>query len=214
MTSDPGAGFETKGFLKAEAGGPAYTDVHIDVRDRVPEEQAEVVWGLYNDAFKELRATAVQRHVMIREEFDQVMADQRVDKYLAVLDATAGSAGSAQLGGLATLTNELEAMPLISPDYFRHRWPQLFEENRIWYIGFVAVHPRFRGTGLFDQVVGELYRSVLGKGPNAVAALDVCGRNEEYRLPQAIHRILVSMRLSKVRSDRMDAQAYWCYDFG
>jgi hypothetical protein len=58
-----------------------------------------------------------------------------------------------------------------------------------------------------------LYRTVLGKGPDAVAALDVCGRNEEYRLPQAIHRLLDSMRLSMVSSDRMDAQSYWCYEF-
>jgi hypothetical protein len=181
----------------------------------VSADQAEAVWSLYNDSFKELRATAVQRHVLIREEFDQIMTDRRVDKYLALRPATEGSTGvPAEIGALATLTNELEAMPLISPDYFRHRWPQLFEENRIWYIGFVAVHPRYRGTGLFDQVVGELYRTVLGKGPNAVAALDVCGRNEEYHLPQAIHRILANMRLSRVRSDRMDAQAYWCYEFG
>jgi GNAT superfamily N-acetyltransferase len=202
MTSDPNRVLQSRRF-----GGPAY----IDVRDQVPADQAEALWSLYNDAFMELRATAVQRHVMIREEFDQVMADRRVDKYVAVRTATGGTG---QVGALATLTNELEAMPLISPDYFRHRWPQLFEENRIWYIGFVAVHPRHRGTGLFDQVVGELYRTVLGKGPNAVAALDVCGRNEEYHLPQAIHRILANMRLSRVRSDRMDAQAYWCYEFG
>jgi hypothetical protein len=228
-------------------GAPGVTEatMRIEVRERVPADQTEVVWNLYNDAFEELRATAVQRHVMIRDEFDEVMADRRVDKYIAI-DNTAGNTATrtasntasntatntpnntasntgddrvraggnaGPLSALATLTNELDAMPLISPDYFRNRWPQLFEERRIWYIGFVAVHPRYRSSGVFDQVVGELYRTVLGKGPDAVAALDVCGRNEEYRLPQAIHRLLDSMRLSMVRSDRMDAQSYWCYEF-
>jgi len=189
------------------------------VREQIPHTQSEVLWTVYNAAFEELRATAVQRHVMDREEFDQVLADRRVDKYLArVGDGTPAGHPTNHceplpVGALATLTNELEAMPLISPDYFRQRWPRLFGDRRIWYIGFVAVHPRFRRTGVFDRVVGELYRTVLGKGPDAVAALDVCARNEAYRLPQAIHRILAGMRLSTVRSDRMDAQAYWCYEF-
>ena len=39
-------------------------------------------WGLYQRAFDDLRVLAVQRHIMVREEFDTVMADDRVDKYV------------------------------------------------------------------------------------------------------------------------------------
>jgi hypothetical protein len=180
------------------------------------------VWQLYNEAFEELRSTAVQRHVMLRGEFDGVMADSRVAKYVGV-----DPARDRRLCALATLTNELDAMPLISPDYFRRRWPAQFATNRIWYIGFVAVHPDYRGTGLFEQVTGALYRTVWASagiehtgdrsgdrsGVGSVAALDVCGRNEDlYRLPQSIHRLLESWH-GPVRSDRMDQQSYWFYEF-
>ena len=48
---------------------------------------------------------------------------------------------------------------------------------------------------------------------DGIAALDVCRRNDElYRLPQAIHRLLEGWA-GLVRSDRMDEQGYWFYEF-
>jgi ribosomal protein S18 acetylase RimI-like enzyme len=165
--------------------------MRIDVRDHVAATLGDELWPLYNAAFEELRSTAVQRHLMSREEFDDVMADRRVAKVLAVESS--------------------DSMPLISPDYFERRWPAHFAEGRIWYIGFVAVHPRHRSTGAFEMVVEHLYRTVVAN--DGLAALDVCSRNEDlYRLPQAIHRLLESWS-GVVRSDRMDAQSYWLYEF-
>ena len=180
--------------------------MRVDVRGRVPADQIEVVWRLYNDAFDELRTTAVQRHVMIRDEFDDVMDDHRVAKYLGV-DTDRGG----RLCALATLTNDLDAIALISPDYFQRRWPVHFTENRIWYIGFVAIHPEYRSSGLFEMVVHELYRVVSAS--QGIATMDFCRRNEEmYRLPHAIHRLLEGWA-GLVRSDRMDEQSYWFYEF-
>jgi GNAT superfamily N-acetyltransferase len=180
--------------------------MRIERSGRLPADQTDVVWQLYNDAFDELRCTAVQRHVMIRDEFEDVMDDHRVAKYLGV-DTDRGG----RLCALATLTNDLAAMPLISPNYFERRWPAHFAEGRIWYIGFVAVHPDYRSTGLFEMVVHDLYRVVSSS--QGVAALDFCRRNEEqYRLPQSIHRLLESWS-GPVRTDRMDEQSYWFYEF-
>ena len=39
-------------------------------------------WKLYSQAFDDLRYLAVQRHVMYGDEFDAVMADALVEKYL------------------------------------------------------------------------------------------------------------------------------------
>jgi hypothetical protein len=178
--------------------------MRIDVRDHVAATLGDELWPLYNAAFEELRSAAVQRHLMSREEFDDVMADRRVAKVLAV-------ESSDELCALATISNDLDSMPLISPDYFERRWPAHFAEGRIWYIGFVAVHPRHRSTGAFEMVVEHLYRTVVAN--DGLAALDVCSRNEDlYRLPQAIHRLLESWS-GVVRSDRMDAQSYWLYEF-
>jgi hypothetical protein len=178
--------------------------MHIDVRNHAPAALTEVLWPLYNESFEELRSTAVQRHLMNREEFDDVMADPRVAKVLAVQPPD-------EVCALATITNDLDSMPLISPDYFERRWPAHFAEGRIWYVGFVAVHPEHRSTGAFELVVEHLYRTVVAN--DGLAALDVCSRNEDqYQLPQAIHRLLESWS-GAVRSDRMDAQSYWLYEF-
>lgn len=104
----------------------------IKVVDAVQEDLMAEVWDLYYTTFHELNAFAVQRHLMFRSEFDEVMLDTRVQKYLCLAD-------DGSVCGLSTYTNMLDAMPLISPAYFERRWPELFAQNRIWYCGFVAV---------------------------------------------------------------------------
>jgi ribosomal protein S18 acetylase RimI-like enzyme len=188
--------------------------MRIEMNGSVPADLTNQLWRLYNDAFDELRSTAVQRHVMVREEFDGVMRDDRVAKYMVFDTDQDGAFDTDQDGrlcALGTMTNDLEAVPLISPDYFRRRWPAHFAESRIWYIVFVAVHPDYRGAGVIELLAEELYR-VVSAG-HGVAALDVCRRNDQIRrLPQGLARLL-ERSYGFVRSDRMDEQSYWFYEF-
>ncbi len=182
--------------------GQKRVDMEIEVTKVMADHRREAAWRLYNDAFEELRATAVQRHVMHRFEFDEVMADERVVKVV-------GLEGSpAVMTGLATYTNDLEAMPLISPDYFARRWPDHYATRRIWYLGFFAVHPEHRGTSIFKAVIENMWQVVLaGQG---IAALDICRRNEGLGLPQAIEQTLQSLSPG-VAASRVDEQAFWVY---
>jgi GNAT superfamily N-acetyltransferase len=186
--------------------------MQIQVEELVPAAQAEEAWQLYREAFDELRSTAVQRHVMNRAEFDGVLDDRRILKYLGV-DPDSGD----RMGALATFTNELDAVPLISPDYFQRRWPTHFAEGRIWYIGFFATHPDYRGSGIFERIIEDMYRVIQPR--QGLAALDICRRNEElYGLPQAIHGVLAELAgrdvpAGGVRGQRIDEQSYWLYEF-
>jgi len=178
--------------------------MHIEYEEQVPEDLRESAWALYNRAFEELRRAAVQRHVMYREEFDQVMVDPRVGKYRAMdpVDETV-------VAGLATFTNHLLSMPLISPDYFAHRWPDLYAEGRIWYIGFFAIDPERRGYGVFESVIAHMWQQVLDS--KGLALLDICRRNDEVGLPKAIHQVLQSLT-PETAATRVDEQTYWLYD--
>jgi hypothetical protein len=141
---------------------------------------------------------------MHRSEFDEVMADNRIAKYL-VTDRRGA------LRGLATYTNDLRAVPLISPDYFSRRWPHHFAERRIWYCGFVAVRSGSPNTGVFVRLVEAMYRVAVAQ--RGIIAMDFCRHNEEIR---ALSRVVQTMlhRLSgEVRSHRMDEQTYWLYEF-
>jgi GNAT superfamily N-acetyltransferase len=176
--------------------------VGVDVEQVLAGAGREKGWRLYATSFEELRAAAVQRHVMYRAEFDDVMADERVGKYVAHADDGA-------LVGLATLTNRLEAMPLISPEFFAARWPDHYAAGRVWYLGFIAIHPDHRGTGVFESVIEELWRPVRTSG--GVAALDMCGRNEAIGLPDAISRTLEAFTPDVVTT-ALDQQSYWSFE--
>lgn len=177
--------------------------MYIDTEKVLPDELMESAWRLYCAAFDELRVQAVQRHVMHRAEFDEVMLDDRVLKYV--------SHRGAEVYGLGTVTNDLDAVPLISPDYFRHRWPDLYAERRIHYLGFMAVQSGRSGVGLFVRMLREMYQPVGAS--NGVVVMDICSFNErEYQMPAAVAK--ATRRVSgEVRLTRMDSQSYWLYEF-
>ncbi|MFP5336165.1 MAG: hypothetical protein ACLGIV_12730 [Actinomycetes bacterium] len=179
----------------------------------------EAAWALYLETFDELRTTALQRHLYTREEFDAVMDDERVVKYVGrrlrgpddgVSLGDTDGADVAGLCALATFTDDLTTMPLISPDYFAARWPEHYARGRCFYIGFVAVHPDYHGTGVFSDIVSDMTTTV--SEASGVAVLDVCHRNSErYRLPYAILRIARS-RVDSVTGTPVDTQTYWAYE--
>jgi hypothetical protein len=176
--------------------------MHVEITKVVAGERLEQAWKLYELAFDELRAKAVQRHLMHRAEFDDVMADDRVQKYVAYDDDD-------RLVGLATYTNDLDAMPLISPEYFADRWPNYYAQRRIWYLGFFAVHPQHRGSGMFELVIERLWDSV--RADRGVAALDICARNHAIGLPIAIQRTLEGLTPDVVTT-AIDQQTFWAYE--
>lgn len=176
--------------------------MHIDVHRALSDRLTDSAWRLYRDAFDELRWTAAQRHVMDRAEFDRDMRDQRLAKYLGYVDD--------RLCGLSTLTNDLDAVPLISPEYFQRRWPAHFAAGRIWYIALFGIHPDCRTSGLFERMVEEMYQ-VRGEG-SGVVAFDVCRRNQDlFRFPQAI-RSALERHAGTLRTHRLDEQAYWAFE--
>jgi hypothetical protein len=175
----------------------------IKILDKVHDgELLEDAWQLYADAFRELNSLAVQRHLMYRSEFDEVMRDQRVQKYLSLDD-------DGTLCGLSTYTNDLNAVPLIAPEYFERHWPDHFKARKIWYIGFVAVHPRARQA--FAQLVEEMY--LVAATQNGLVGLDICQYNDDMRNMSRVFRLMVRRLTANMRFQRIDQQSFWLYEF-
>lgn len=172
--------------------------------DTLPRDLTAEAWTLYEETFRDLNAYAVQRHLMYRAEFDDVMGDDRVEKYLALDDDGA-------LVGLSTYTNQLDAMPLISPAYFARRWPDLYATRRIWYCGFVAVHPRGQGGTAFGELVEAMYR--VAAAQNGIIALDTCKHNNDTRHLDRVIPLMLHRLSGEVRTERMDEQTFWLYEF-
>lgn len=165
---------------------------------------AETCWQVYTDAFAPLAELAAQRHVMTRDEFDTVAADPRVDKVLTLDD-------SGSIIGVASFTRHLDAVPLISLPFYRRRWPQAFEQKRIWYIGFVAIAPAAQRTAAFDDLIGELF--AIAAAEHGLVSLDVCAHNQDKRhLPRAIELTVSRLSAGVSKADTADTQSYWIFD--
>lgn len=177
--------------------------MYVEVDKVLPADLEDAAWRLYAEAFDELRYEAAQRHVMVREEFDEVLRDDRVLKYYV--------RHGHEVLALSTLTRDLDAVPLISPEYFQRRWPQLYAEGRIFYLGFMAVRSGRRGAGLFVRLARRMYEPVTEA--RGIVAMDICAYNErELALPEAIAR--ASSRVAgQVRHRLLDTQSYWVYEF-
>src|SRR5688572_31979472 len=100
--------------------------------------------ALYVKLFTPINALAAQRHLMTPPEFYGVANDERISKYLAY-------AGD-ELVGMSTLLNDLTAWPLLSPEFFRRRFPDEYAAGEIWYVGFVCADL----AGVFRQLVTDM----------------------------------------------------------
>jgi ribosomal protein S18 acetylase RimI-like enzyme len=185
--------------------------MRVATYQRVGCPLSETAWSVYQAAFDHLRTRAAQRHLMLPREFDAVMADERVTKLLVFHESGDHVPGLERLVAMSTLTNELDAMPLISPEYYAHRWPVEYAEGRIWYVGFLAVDSDYQGTGAAVLLVGEVTRHLTETG--GVIAADFCTHNEnKMKLPTLFLR-MARTYASGGSLVRLDAQTYWACEF-
>lgn len=161
-------------------------------------------WALYERAFDELRSAAVQRHLMTRAEFRAGLADERVLKLVVTDD-------EGRTGAMATMTNALDAVPLISPEYFARRWPALYAEKRVWYVSFVAVDPGHQNAGAMARLIGRMLEEF--GGGSGLICVDICRyREQASRLSEVIER-QANRVLPGVKRIDLDAQVYWGYEY-
>ena len=177
--------------------------MRVDALPALPAELLDEAWDFYHETFAPLAVHAVQRHVLHRGEFDGLMAGRRVTKYVA--------RGGGTVVGLSAMTEDLSTLPLLSPEFFAHRWPDLYAQQRILYCMFVGVHSGPPGKGVFVALQREMYKQV--EALRGMVVLDICAYNEaELGLPWAIESILTPIA-GGAFATRLDSQSYWLYEF-
>jgi hypothetical protein len=172
---------------------------HLDAGDMLRES-----WRTYSAAFEEVNALAVQRHLVTYDEFVDLWHDARIEKWTARDDDGA-------LIGLGVQTADLDAWPLISPAYFERRWPDLYAERKIWYVGFVCTRQQPAAPiDTFAHIIRAMSAETRAAG--GISVMDYCTANINRGLPKGAGRILA--RAGEVWFDRIDEQAFYAYDFG
>jgi hypothetical protein len=151
---------------------------HVDIawsRTRTTRElvivggRAEALWEMYRDAFTPLQTLAIQRHLWSRREILDELANEQIIKFV-------GWSGEVPVG-LCMLTNNLDLVPMISPDFLRSRFPEQAQRDAIFYGIMIFVRPGFRGRTMFARL-GTLMaqETALSSG---VVLFDMCAFNRD-----------------------------------
>lgn len=162
---------------------------------------AETLWAFYRDTFAEINTLAAQRHLLYESEFHDLCADDRVAKFLAH--------DKGILIGFSTITNNLRAWPLISPEYFERRYPDRYRRRAIWYIGIVGVAPG--NPGVFYDLIADMYPRVIHS--DGMFVQDFCAFNVDTRRLPALTRRVVAALNPAAHLELADTQTFWVGDF-
>ncbi|HSJ91973.1 MAG TPA: hypothetical protein VK917_07880 [Ilumatobacter sp.] len=141
--------------------------VPISVERVITGPVAEELWRQYWANFAPLRALAVQKQHSDREEFLDLLANPDVITYV-------GWEGRRPVG-MAMITNSLEDVPELSPDFLRARFPEQAARNAIYVGVYVMVDPNHRGITLFHRLYMECWQ--LAARARGVLVVDTCEFN-------------------------------------
>jgi hypothetical protein len=175
-------------FLKSEPSLDAY--------------RRNEAWARYEDAFASLEPLAVQAHLMTREQFDEQVLDDRLEK-IQLLDP------DGNMVGLATVTNNLAAVPLISRRYFEAHYPQAYAARQIWYVPFVAIPDS--DMGAFTMLIEHVYN--LAAPGNGIVVFDACNHNiYQLGFARAIEAWTIRLSGGIASAVELDAQHFVAFD--
>ncbi|NND74214.1 MAG: hypothetical protein HKN44_04335 [Ilumatobacter sp.] len=148
---------------------PASPELSVTVESVITGEDAEKLWDTYYVNFAPLGELAFLQHVFSRDEIIGELANPRITKIV-------GWAGTEPVG-MGMVTNDLESVPQISPDFLRARYPDHAARGGIYYGILVAVSPQQRGLTLFNRIYTELWQVAAKAG--GILAFDICQFNRE-----------------------------------
>ncbi len=171
----------------------------VSIETRVDEATATRFWQLYVETFGDLATLAVARQLLHEHEFMDEMYDERVDKYLA-----RDQRGEAV--AMCTLTNNLETVPWISPDYFAHHYPEHTARGVVFYLGFILVAHEHRRSRVFLEMIQRVAATIIDQ--RGMCAYDICAHNVEVLgLADVIASMLQGM--ADVHVTTVDTQRYY-----
>jgi hypothetical protein len=128
---------------------------------------AEALWEAYRENFAPLAELAILQHLYSREEILAELANPDILKIVGWQEG--------KPVGLGMVTNVLEAVPQISPDFLRAKYPEHAARDAIFFGILVMVSPRVRGRTMFGRIYTELWQVPARAG--GVLAFDVCEFN-------------------------------------
>jgi hypothetical protein len=156
--------FAAPAVIEQRRGAGRLTITHETVVTGAP---AEALYEAYVESILPLTSLAVLKHLDSKAEVLANLANPRIEKIV-------GWQGDEPVG-LAMVTNSLDDVSEISPDFLRAKYPEHAAKNRIYVGMLVLVSPRLRGLTLFGRLYTELWQVPALAG--GILVFDVCEFN-------------------------------------
>lgn len=141
--------------------------VRISVERVITGDVADELWRQYWANFAPLRTLAAQKQHSDRDEFLALLANPEVITYV-------GWEGDRPVG-MAMVTNSLDDVPELSPDFVRERFPEQAGRDAVYVGIYVMVDPNHRGITLFHRLYMECWQ--LAARARGVLIVDTCEFN-------------------------------------
>ena len=172
----------------------------VTLEERVEDPIASQYWGLYEQAFADLKTMSPCRQYLREAEFHEEMVDQRIIKF--ILWDEFGAPVS-----MALVANDLYAVHWISPEFFavHEELAEDYRLERIYYFGALLTAPHARRMGNMDRMLAEAVNFVVSN--DGVAAFDVAHFN--VGLPLTIR--LATEKQAEVKVIELGTQHYYAY---
>jgi len=164
-----------------QPAAPGVAPGEVEVVSVISAETARELHELYRASFGELETRAAARQLVEEREFIAEVTDPRIDKYVVRDEAGA-------VVGLTTLTDDLSAVPWISPAYFAARFPDQAARGALHYLGFTLVRGDRRRDQVFRAMIAEVTARMIPI--RGVVAWDMCRLRQEQGLRTGIDAML------------------------
>ena len=163
--------------------------VTISIESVVTGDDADKMWETYRVNFEPLAELAALQHMFTKEEVLAELENPKIHKIV-------GWEGAEPVG-LGMVTNHLQSVPQISPEFLRSRYPEHAARDAIYYGIFVAVSHAQRGLTLFNRLYTELWQ--IAAQANGVLAFDISKFNRDaFDTDSLTQRIAASFPKSSV----------------
>jgi hypothetical protein len=177
---------------------PGDGSIAITHEHRIVGDDAETLWEAYHENFAPLAELAMLQHLYSRDEILAELANPDILKIVAWQER--------QPVGLGMVTNVLEAVPQISPQFLRARYPDHAARQKIYFGILVMVSPGLRGRTLFGRIYTELWQVPARAG--GVLAFDICEFNRTTFDTDALTR-RIAAQFPRAHVDVIDRQTWY-----
>lgn len=185
----------TESVLRRFGGGAPVVISHERVVDG---SDADILWEAYRANFEPLADLAVQQQSSDRGEMLAEFADPRITKIVAW-------EGGVPVG-LGMVTNCFDAVPDVSAEFLRAKFPEQAARDAVYIGMYVMVAPGHRGLTLFQRLYLEMWQLPALVG--GLLVFDVCEFNRTTFDTDALAaRIAANFPRSSV--DVLDRQTWY-----